>query len=325
MTIGIGGWGSRRKPMALVRAILRSDLTDLHDRVATAGPTSACCRRRAGPPGGLPASSRWTRSRSSRTSGRPARPGTVELTELDEGMLHWGLHAAAHRLPFLPIAGRASAPTCCAVNPELRTVRSPYADGEELVAMPALRLDAALVHLNRADAARQRPVPRPRPVLRRPVLPGGRARLRVLRADRAHRGAARGRAAAEPADQPGHGGRRGRDPERRALHQLRARLRPRRDVPGAVRRGRRRPRTAGSEFRGEYLSGDEAGYQQAVRQFAQSQSARASRAEPVRRRARRRQAGAGADAAGRPGRDLRGGVRRGLARRRRDPGQPDGR
>ena len=30
MTIGIGGWGSRRTPMSLVRAILRSDLTDLH-------------------------------------------------------------------------------------------------------------------------------------------------------------------------------------------------------------------------------------------------------------------------------------------------------
>src|SRR5437763_7736795 len=29
MTIGIGGWGSRRKPMALVRAILRSPLRDL--------------------------------------------------------------------------------------------------------------------------------------------------------------------------------------------------------------------------------------------------------------------------------------------------------
>ena len=26
MTIGIGGWGSRRKPMALVRAILRLSL-----------------------------------------------------------------------------------------------------------------------------------------------------------------------------------------------------------------------------------------------------------------------------------------------------------
>ena len=29
MTIGIGGWGSRRKPMSLVRAILRSSLRDL--------------------------------------------------------------------------------------------------------------------------------------------------------------------------------------------------------------------------------------------------------------------------------------------------------
>ena len=29
MTIGVGGWGSRRKPMSLVRALLRSDLTDL--------------------------------------------------------------------------------------------------------------------------------------------------------------------------------------------------------------------------------------------------------------------------------------------------------
>ncbi|HMV75996.1 MAG TPA: CoA-transferase, partial [Microthrixaceae bacterium] len=29
MTIGIGGWGSRRKPMSLVRAIARSNLKDL--------------------------------------------------------------------------------------------------------------------------------------------------------------------------------------------------------------------------------------------------------------------------------------------------------
>ena len=29
MTLGIGGWGSRRKPMSLVRAILRSSLKDL--------------------------------------------------------------------------------------------------------------------------------------------------------------------------------------------------------------------------------------------------------------------------------------------------------
>jgi glutaconate CoA-transferase subunit A len=35
-------------------------------------------------------------------------------------------------------------------NPGLRTVTDPY-EGEELIAMPALRLDAALVHMNRAD------------------------------------------------------------------------------------------------------------------------------------------------------------------------------
>ena len=29
MTIGIGGWGSRRKPMSLVRAIARSEVRDL--------------------------------------------------------------------------------------------------------------------------------------------------------------------------------------------------------------------------------------------------------------------------------------------------------
>jgi glutaconate CoA-transferase subunit A len=77
--------------------------------------------------------------------------GAIELTELDEGMMHWGLLAAAQRLPFLPMrAGLGS--DVLRVNPELRTVRSPYADHEELVAVPALTLDVALVHMNRADS-----------------------------------------------------------------------------------------------------------------------------------------------------------------------------
>jgi glutaconate CoA-transferase, subunit A len=151
MTIGIGGWGSRRKPMALVRAILRSGLTDL-TVVSYGGPDV----------GLLVAAGRVRRVVCGFVTldsiplephfrlGRQA--GAIELTELDEGMLHWGLLAAAHRLPFLPIrAGLGS--DVARVNPDLRTVRSPYPDGEELIAMPALRLDAALIHLNRADAA----------------------------------------------------------------------------------------------------------------------------------------------------------------------------
>ena len=155
MTIGIGGWGSRRKPMALVRAIGRSPLRNL-TVVSYAGPDV----------GLLLATGQATRVVTGFASldsialephfRRARQAGTVELTELDEGMLHWGLLAAAHRLPFLPIrAGLGSG--VLEVNPELRTVRSPYPDryglGAELVAMPALRLDAALVHMNRADAA----------------------------------------------------------------------------------------------------------------------------------------------------------------------------
>ena len=66
-------------------------------------------------------------------------------------MLQWGLYAAALRLPFLPT--RAGLGTdVLRINPDLKRVKSPYADGEELVAMPALELDVALVHMSRADA-----------------------------------------------------------------------------------------------------------------------------------------------------------------------------
>ena len=66
-------------------------------------------------------------------------------------MFQWGLLAAAHRLPFLPIrAGLGS--DVLRNDPTLRTVTSPYADREELVAVPALTLDVALVHQNRGDS-----------------------------------------------------------------------------------------------------------------------------------------------------------------------------
>jgi glutaconate CoA-transferase subunit A len=150
MTIGIGGWGSRRKPMALVREVLRSPLHDL--TVVSYG----------GPDVGLLCAAGKVRkvvygfvsldSIPLDPHFRAARQAaSVEAIELDEGMLQWGLYAASLRLPFLPThAGLGS--DVMTINPWLRTVRSPYEDREELVAMPALALDAALVHLNRADS-----------------------------------------------------------------------------------------------------------------------------------------------------------------------------
>ena len=148
MTIGIGGWGSRRKPMALVRAILRSPLTDL-TVVSYGGPDlgllCAAGKVRTAVYGfvsldSIPYDPYFKRARES---------GAISVREFDEGMLQCGLRAAAHRLPFLPIrAGLGS--DVLTLDPSLKTVRSPY-DGEVVVAMPPLHLDVALVHLNRAD------------------------------------------------------------------------------------------------------------------------------------------------------------------------------
>jgi glutaconate CoA-transferase subunit A len=150
MTVGIGGWGSRRKPMAVVREILRSPVRDL--TVVSYG----------GPDVGLLCAAGKVRkvvfafvsldSIALEPHFRTARQaGAIDALELDEGMFLLGLQAAAWRVPFLPTrVGLGS--DVVARQEEIRTVTSPYDDGEELVAMPALHLDVALVHQNRADA-----------------------------------------------------------------------------------------------------------------------------------------------------------------------------
>ncbi|MEZ0383453.1 cholesterol ring-cleaving hydrolase subunit IpdA [Mycobacterium sp. pW045] len=154
MTIGIGGWGSRRKPMAFVRAILRTGVKDL-TVVTYGGPDlgllcSAGKVRRAyygfvsldSPPFYDP----WF--------ARARTTGAIEAREMDEGMLRCGLQAAAQRLPFLPTRAGLGSSVIDFWEGELKTVTSPYpVEGgqETLVAMPALNLDAAFVHMNLGD------------------------------------------------------------------------------------------------------------------------------------------------------------------------------
>jgi glutaconate CoA-transferase, subunit A len=148
MTIGIGGWGSRRKPMSLVRAIVRSDLEDL-TLVSYGGPdVGLLCA--AGKVKKLVFGFVSLDSIALDPLFRAARQrGDIEVAEYDEGMVQLGLYAASIRLPFLPTrAGLGS--LVQHTNPGLRTIVDPY-EGEELIAMPALNLDAALVHMNRAD------------------------------------------------------------------------------------------------------------------------------------------------------------------------------
>ena len=148
MTIGIGGWGPRRKPMGLVREILRSDLKDLTIVAYGGADVGMLCA--AGKVRKLVFAFVSLDAIPLEPWFRKAREaGAIEVLELDEGMFQWGLKAAAFGLPFLPT--RVGLGTDLAELGGLKTVQSPYADGETLIAMPALKLDAALLHVNRSD------------------------------------------------------------------------------------------------------------------------------------------------------------------------------
>jgi len=149
MTVGIGGWGPRRKPMALVRELLRSPLKDL--TVVAYGGADVGMLCAAGKVKKLvfafvsldfiPLEPYFRLARQS---------GALEVMEIDEGMMMLGLKAAAMRAPFIPT--RVGLGTdVLRRNPGLRLVGSPY-DDRDWVAMPALQLDVALLHVDRADA-----------------------------------------------------------------------------------------------------------------------------------------------------------------------------
>lgn len=149
MTIGIGGWGPRRKPMALIREILKSDLKDL--TVVAYGGADVGMLCAAGKVKKvifafvsldfIPLEPFFRQARQS---------GELEVMEIDEGMMLLGLRAAAWGCPFIPTQIGLGTDVV-RVNPDLKLVDSPY-DDKEWVAMPALKLDAALIHVDRADS-----------------------------------------------------------------------------------------------------------------------------------------------------------------------------
>lgn len=149
MTLGIGGWGPRRKPMALVREILRSPLKEL--TVVAYGGADVGMLCAAGKVKKLVFAFVSLDFIPLEPYFRAARQaGAIEVMEIDEGLFMLGLKAAAMRVPYIPT--RVGLGTdVLKHNPELQLVDSPY-DARQWVAMPALPLDAALLHVDRADA-----------------------------------------------------------------------------------------------------------------------------------------------------------------------------
>jgi len=148
MTVGIGGWGPRRKPMALVREILRSDLKDL--TLVSYGGADVGMLCAAGKVRKvvfafvsldfIPLEPYFREARQS---------GAIEVMEIDEGMMLLGLRAAAWGMPFIPTEVGLGT-DIVSKNPDIVVIDSPY-DDKEWVAMPALPLDVALIHADRAD------------------------------------------------------------------------------------------------------------------------------------------------------------------------------
>ncbi len=149
MTIGIGGWGPRRKPMGLIREILRSGLKDLTIVAYGGADVGMLCA--AGKVKKvvfafvsldfIPLEPYFRKARQN---------GEIEVMEIDEGMMLLGLRAAAWGCPFIPTQVGLGTDVITKCD-DIKLVDSPY-DDREWVAMPGLKLDAALVHVNKADA-----------------------------------------------------------------------------------------------------------------------------------------------------------------------------
>lgn len=149
MTIGIGGWGPRRKPMALVRELLRTDVTDL--TVISYGGADVGMLCAAGKVKKLVFAFVSLDFIPLEPYFRQARQNAeIEIMEIDEGLMLMGLRAAAMGSPFIPThVGLGT--DVVARNPQIKVIDSPYGGDKEWLAMPALTMDVALIHVDRAD------------------------------------------------------------------------------------------------------------------------------------------------------------------------------
>ena len=147
--LGLGGMTLYRRPVALVRELLRAGVDDLELLAFTGGFETDL----------LIGASRVRRLRSCYVGleifglapcfTAAATRGQLELVEETEATLALGLRAAEANLDFLPFGGLVGTDVLTA-RPDLARVASPYSD-HEYVAIPALRPDVALLHAPRAD------------------------------------------------------------------------------------------------------------------------------------------------------------------------------
>jgi len=147
--VAIGGSSLSRKPMALVRALARSDRRDLRVIVNVGGPEVDLLLGTGKIAELIFAFVGFEVMGLAPHFRRARQEGSVKFQEWTEYTVMAGLDAAIKRVPFLPTHSTL-ATDVLKVNTAFRTFQDPFG-GETLVAVPALRPDVALLHVNLAD------------------------------------------------------------------------------------------------------------------------------------------------------------------------------
>jgi acyl CoA:acetate/3-ketoacid CoA transferase alpha subunit/acyl CoA:acetate/3-ketoacid CoA transferase beta subunit len=150
-TIALGGLSSFNAPMALVREVIRQrkrELTVITSAVAGLPLDlligAGCVRRVISPYVGLEEFGGAPNFR------RAAENREIEIREIGEAFLAFGLKAGAAGAPFFALPRTLAYTDLVRVNADYRFTRDPFT-GEEVLCVPALVPDWALLHAQQSD------------------------------------------------------------------------------------------------------------------------------------------------------------------------------
>jgi glutaconate CoA-transferase subunit A len=147
--VAIGGSSLSRKPMALVRALARSERRDLRLIVNVGGPEVDLLIGTGKVAEVIYAFVGFEVMGLAPHFRRARQDGSVRFQEWSEFTIMAGLDATIKRVPFLPTHSGLGT-DLLKVNHAFKTFQDPF-HGETLVAVPALKPDVALLHVNLAD------------------------------------------------------------------------------------------------------------------------------------------------------------------------------
>lgn len=151
-TVALGGLGTSSHPMALIRELIRRGVDDL---LVVAGPAASLEVDL------LIAAGRVREVVSSYVGAEHAAPigpafrraaerGDIVVREVDEGIYVQALRAAAQMVPYLTWRGGIGT-SIPELNPHVKLVDDPFG-GPPVLAVEALPIDVALLHVDRGDA-----------------------------------------------------------------------------------------------------------------------------------------------------------------------------